>query len=97
MNTQEWRALVLFLRRNWTISCPVIVKRWKMKRLCGRTKFDGQEYHISISTLQDAGGQKDTLLHEWAHAYAIDQAYNHDIRWGAIYSEIYSAWEKNFT
>jgi hypothetical protein len=97
MNTTKWRALILFLRTKWPISCPVVVRRYPSKKVCGRTVFDGGRFRICVSTLQDGGGQKDTLLHEWAHAYAIDQAYHHDARWGAIYSDIYSTWEKDFT
>jgi hypothetical protein len=63
----------------------------------GITVFDGRDYRISINSNQDEAGQVDAILHEWAHALAIEEAYKHSEPWGSMYSKVYEWWERHFT
>jgi len=96
MNTTEWRALIHNLRKRFPVSGTVTVRRYPSKRLCGATTFDGRNYCIRVDSKQPRIGQIDTLLHEWAHVYAIEQAYTHGGPWASIFGEIYTAWTDNF-
>ena len=96
MNTQQWRALLRDLRKHFPVEQQAVVKRCPRIRNHGMTRFDGRRYHIYIMRDQDKAGMIDTLLHEWAHVRAIEQAYQHDGPWGAIYAEIYTAWSHDF-
>jgi hypothetical protein len=96
MKTREWRALIRNLRKHFPVSGTVTVRRRPIKRNCGLTTFDGCDYSIRINSNQPRTGQIDTLLHEWAHVLAIEQAYRHEGPWGVLFAEIYSDWTKNF-
>jgi hypothetical protein len=95
MLVNKWRTLTKNLRTYYPLSVPVVVRRVKMKD-CARTNFDGYQFKIRISTDQPDIGLIDSLLHEWAHCLAIEEAYQHDGRWSAIFGEIYEDWTHDF-
>jgi len=96
MKTREWRALIRKLRERFPVQGQVTVRRYPTKKDCGLTTFDGSNYRVRVNSDQPDGGQVDTLLHEWAHVRAIEQAYRHEGPWGVLYAEIYDAWTKDF-
>jgi hypothetical protein len=96
MNTHDWRALIRKLRKHFPTDGKVVVCRRPTKLDCGVTTFNGNDYRIRVNSNQPKTGQVDTLLHEWAHVLAIDQAYRHEGPWGIIFAELYSAWVKKF-
>jgi hypothetical protein len=96
MNTKEWRALIRFLKKRFPLRVPVGVVRRPYKKLSGWTVLAVDRFVIRVSTEQDVQAQIDTLLHEWAHAKAIDEAYAHKGRWGEIHGEIYDAWAEDY-
>ncbi len=97
MNISEWRALLRSLRKRFPVSGTVRVVRRPLRKDCGRTVFNGcHGYRVTIDSIQPWQGQVDTLLHEWAHVRAIEQAYAHDGPWGSLFAEIYDAWTKDF-
>lgn len=96
MTNKRWRALIRFLRARSPTRFPVRVVRRPYRRLCGWTTLESDYFLIHVSTEQDSQAQVDTLLHEWAHAKAIDEAYAHRGRWGEIHGEIYDAWVEDF-
>lgn len=96
MNIKEWRALIRKLRKRFPVGCPVKVIRRAVKCDCGLTVFDGRRFRVRINALLDIQGQVDTLLHEWAHLLAIEEAYEHYGRWAEMHGKIYDAWQKGF-
>ena len=97
MDTQAWRALIRQLRKNFPVTVPVkVVRRRTTTGSIGLTTFDGREYRIRVKSNQESDSQIDTLLHEWAHVCAIEEAYNHQGRWAGLYGDIYQAWENGF-
>jgi len=54
------------------------------------------DFRIYVDSLGDPQSQVDTLLHEWAHVLAIEEAYEHRGRWSAFHGEIYDAWARDF-
>lgn len=96
MKTNDWRALVRKLRKRFPVGSPVVVCRSPAKKNCGMTRFDGRTFRVRIASNQSIQGQVDTLLHEWVHVMAIDQAYRHDGQWGALFASIYDSWTKDF-
>ena len=96
MNNTEWRALIRRLRKHFPVAGRVSVRRCPAKSYCGITRFDGNNYSIRIDSTQPRAGQIDTLLHEWAHVLAIEQAYRHEGPWGTLYASIYDAWVRDF-
>jgi hypothetical protein len=94
MDTNEFRKILAWLRKTFPIDAPVTVKRVPAKHNHGVTSFNGRRFFIRIDSIQEESGQLDTLLHEWAHAVAMNDAYTHGERWGQIYSRIYTAYEK---
>jgi len=96
MTTQKWRALVRNLRKCFPLDAPVRVSRRPAKKNHGITTFDGRAFRIYVNADQDKTGQVDTLLHEWAHALAISQAYAHGPQWSVNFAAIYTLWASNF-
>lgn len=94
MTTKEFRQIVAWLRKTFPVSSPVVVKRYPAKKNHGMTRYDGRKFYIRIDSNQETSGQLDTLLHEWSHAVAMDEAYSHKERWAQIYGLIYTAFEK---
>jgi len=92
-STREWRRLLAFLRKNYPVSCSVIVSRHPIKKDCGNGYFNGRTFYVHIDSTQSESEQKHSLLHEWAHVRAIDDAYQHKGQWGVIYGDIYQTWE----
>jgi len=45
---------------------------------------------ISVSRWHPAEAQKDTLIHEWAHAHTWDEEKPHGPLWGVHYARLYS-------
>jgi hypothetical protein len=60
-----------------------------MKKLCGQVTFNGTDYTITISSTLDSQAQIETLMHEWAHVLAIEEAYGHGKPWSEMYSHVY--------
>ena len=96
MKTCEWRALIRKLRERFPVQGTVTVLRRPVKCDCGLTTFNGNDYRVRINSDQSDQGQIDTLLHEWAHVCAIEEAYGHVGRWATLHGEIYDAWTRNF-
>ena len=96
MKTREWRALIRKLRKRFSVQGTITVLRRKVKCDCGLTTFNGCDYRVRINSDQSDQGQIDTLLHEWAHVCAIEEAYGHRGRWATLHGEIYHAWTKGF-
>jgi hypothetical protein len=95
MTTSEWRLLLKNLRRRFPVESPVTVRK-RQKVDCAVTIFDGKEYRITISSDQPDIGLIDSILHEWAHVRAIEEAYQHNGRWADNYGEIYQSWCDGF-
>ena len=96
MKTKEWRALIRHLREHFPVEQPVTVTRRKNLKGChGLTTFDGTRFHIRVQSSQERSGQIDTILHEWAHVCAIEEAYTHKSRWSTLFGEIYESWTKD--
>jgi hypothetical protein len=96
MDTKQWRLLIKKLRRAFPTERPVQVRFRKAKSNYGTAYFSSYGYKIAIDSSQSVGGQIDTLLHEWAHVYAIDQAAQHKGNWGHVFAEIYESWTRDF-
>jgi uncharacterized protein (DUF2344 family) len=96
MRDTEWRELIRKLRKSLPIDTPVSIRRVKLKADAGLTIFDGAKYVIKIASNQSFGVQIDSLLHEWAHALAMEEAYRHKANWGIHYAKVYESWEQNF-
>jgi len=97
MNTKEWRLLIKRLRKHFPVDAKVIVRRYPIKTACGMTTFNGQwEFRIAVNSDQTETGQIDTLLHEWAHVLAVQQAYKHEGPWGVLFAEVYDSWTRDF-
>lgn len=92
-NNDYWHKLVKFLKINYKTARPVYIRRVKNLKDSGYTYFDEAKITIKVKTSQSWDGQVDTLLHEYAHAYAIDQACQHAGSWGDIFGKIYQSWE----
>lgn len=48
---------------------------------------------ISVNSKLNWSQQKDTLLHEFAHAEELDRWQQHGPVWGKFHSQYYQAWE----
>lgn len=96
MDNKEWKRLVKRLRQRFPIDAKVSVRRVKLKKDAGFTWFDGERYHIRIDKSLGPDAQTDTLLHEWAHALTMEEAYRHKASWGINYAKVYDSWENNF-
>lgn len=97
--TQAFRAIVRNLRKHFPVEQPVLVVRRRIlceKTDAGLTTFNGRCYRIRVKANQEWQGQADTILHEWAHVCAIEEAYKHKGRWGPIFGEIQEAWTHDF-
>jgi hypothetical protein len=68
-----------------------------MKKLCGQVTFDGTDYMITISSRLDSQAQIETLMHEWAHVLAIEEAYEHGESWSSMYSHVYKFVDEHWT
>lgn len=95
---KEWRALIRKLRKHFPVEQPVKVLRRAVgpKAAIGLTTFNGTAYRIRIKSNQDWQSQVDSLLHEFAHILAIEEAFGHQERWPVLYGKIYDAWTKDF-
>jgi len=96
MNTKDWRALLKHLRKEFPVKQPARVIRRHDAQSLGRTTFNGRTHLITIRSNQESAGQIDSLLHEWSHVRAIEQAYTHDGPWSSMFGEIYTAWSNDF-
>jgi hypothetical protein len=88
MTITKWRQWVKAVKRAYPIDTPINVRRCRMKKNFGITSFNGRVFNIRIDSSQEDAIQVDTLLHEYAHAAAIDEAYNHNEAWGVVYSKL---------
>jgi hypothetical protein len=90
-----WRDTLRWLRKNYPVDAHVTVRRVRLVKNHGSTKYDGcGNYTVYISSNQDASQQIHTLLHEFAHVRAISEAYDHHGRWSEIYGDIYDSFMK---
>lgn len=93
MPEEKWRSLVAHLR----VTCPVtrrlVVHRVPMLKNHGTTSLPESEKTITISvnSTDDETVQRDSLVHEWAHAMEFDKTGNHGPVWGKFSSQTYSA------
>jgi hypothetical protein len=94
-DTHEWRNLIGKLRRYAPISSPVVVTRRPCKKNYGVTIFDGEKFSIRIDSKQSSEVQIQTLIHEWAHAVAIDSGWNHGPAWADVYGTLYNTWSED--
>jgi hypothetical protein len=107
---KSYKAVITALRQHVPPAYPISVQRVKLSsKLEGRCWKHGKKFFIQIDKNLDEARAIDVLLHEWAHAKAwnhmldtaaTDAAFNklaHDPAWGVAYSEVYSAYERNFT
>ena len=93
MDTKEFRSIVAWLRKTFPVSMPVVVRRSKSKKNHGVTRFDGGRFLVRINSRFERAVQIETMLHEWGHVVAMDNAYSHGDYWSQIYGKIYTAWE----
>lgn len=93
MTTSEFRKLVKWVRKQCPIETPINVRRYPAKKRHAITRFDGRQFYIRISTNQEDQGQIDAVLHEFAHAAAIDNSYQHKGEWPTIYGNLYTVWD----
>jgi len=91
MTTSRWRTITAKVRKRFPVETPVTIRRKKMSD-AGLTTFDGRQYHIYIDFKQNDSAQVETLLHEWGHVIAMEQAFKHKGPWGKIYGNIYEWW-----
>lgn len=79
---------------------PIKVRRCQMpydtsltpkKRLFGDCQEKKDHWLIRISKDDELHTQKDTLMHEWAHAVAgwEENKDSHSDKWGRVYAKIY--------
>jgi hypothetical protein len=106
---KSYQALIRTLKKHVAPAFPVSVRRIRLgKHLEGRCWKHGKKFVIEIDKSLDPARAIDVLIHEWAHARAwnhmldtapTDEVFNklaHDAAWGVAYSEVYSAYERNF-
>lgn len=55
----------------------------------GLVSFDGGTIEITIKPNMPFNVTRETLIHEWAHARLICDAFTHSENWGREYSRIY--------
>lgn len=109
-NFKSYRKLISVLKTRVPPAFPISVRRIKLSRhIEGRCWKHGKKFIIEIDKTLDPARAVDVLIHEWAHARAwnhmldaatTDEQFNklaHDAAWGVAYSEVYSAYEHNFT
>jgi glycine cleavage system H lipoate-binding protein len=100
MTTIEFRNLVKSLKKNYPLTGRVVISRRSIKKNFAITNLEmtgsGWIYRIYVDSKQDPGVQRDSLIHEWAHLRAVEESCDHSGRWGQVYSEIYTAWERDF-
>ena len=93
MSVKEWRAFVKKVKMAMPIDTPVYVRRYPAKKLNGITHFDGRCFRIRVDSKGDRASQCDTLLHEYTHVVAINDAHEHKGNWGELYAALYTACE----
>ena len=96
MTTSRWRTLIRSLREHFPVTGKVTVSRRPVQCDCGLTTFNGRGWRIRINANLSDVAQIDALLHEWAHVFAINEAYEHRGRWATVHGEIYDAWTRDF-
>ena len=92
MTIKRWRCILRWLRKNFPVESPVVVKRVSQKESV--TRFDGRRYHIRIALTKSASDQVDSILHEWGHIRSMDEAFHHKGSWPVHFGGIYDAYEK---
>lgn len=98
---QHYRKVLLFLRREFAVDYPVIVRRLKLsKETDGDCLFIEKTEHFRVRINRKLKEYEaiETLLHEWAHVLAwecCNRDYHCDA-WGKYYSRIYRKYLKEF-
>jgi len=90
ISTKDFRSILRFLRKNFPIECPVVIKRFPKKKECDTVRFNGKVYTVYIDSSLTRQELIDTIIHFYAHIMCIDSSYNHDAEWGKKYADIYS-------
>jgi len=68
----------------------VAVIRRPCKKFEGSTRLNSiGDYTIYVNSDLEWSGQVDTLIHEWAHVLAIEEAFEHGDSWGLKFAEVY--------
>ena len=92
----KYRRMLAWLRREFPLTYPVSVRRVSLKHDCGTCGFQSRPwpiFKIEIARNQCAALQRDSLLHEWAHArtwhWAKTLQDDHSPVWGIAYARLY--------
>ena len=103
----HYRALIRELRKSCPPAFPVSVRRVQLSQHVGRCWKTAKKFHIEIDNRLDENNSMDVLIHEWAHACALnhrldnarsDEEFNrfaHDAAWGVAYAEVYTIYERH--
>lgn len=87
------RKRVKRLKEHISLTIPVSVRfaavSQKPYKTCAITTFDGATIHIRIHPQQSYASAVDALLHEWAHARVLCQAFEHGEAWGKEYAKAF--------
>lgn len=92
--TPKVKKTIESLKKNFPTERPVSFRFRPIKRTCGVTEFNSSEYRITIDSGMQEIAQIDTILHEYAHAYSIDQSCRHEGNWGQVFAELYANWTR---
>lgn len=86
--------LILELKGAFPIKKKLVIRRVVMHDF-GSTSFNGKQ--ITICICKGAVNQKETLVHEFAHALEYDKYgdSSHGTRWSRFYAKTYSLMVKN--
>jgi len=90
----KWRRMLAWLRREFPLQRPVTVRRLRLLGdECGTCVLERQRFRLEIASNQCSTLQRDSLLHEWAHAmtwFGADAVRQfHGPEWGLAYAKLY--------
>ena len=90
--TQKLEVIFAHLQSVIPISFPVrMVRKRDKDGPDGTAAFDGASITVTINSVLSVSSQIDTLVHEYAHAMMMDEAYRHGPMWGEKFSTAYNA------
>jgi hypothetical protein len=88
-----------WLRTNFITPYPVIVRVADLKKIQGESFRNGLNIIIRINKTIDPHYQRETLLHEWAHAMTWPNSRleklgcpDHSDEWGLAHAKVYRGW-----
>lgn len=91
---QKWRRTLRWLRANFQLRCPCLVRKRKMQDEGVCCEYEKPtRIIIGINSESGFSMQIDTLLHEWAHARTMNgnDTDDHGEEWSLQYGKIYSS------